>query len=104
MNSKPYFDDISLFIATSRLALNPTSPGAGPGAPSDAWALARRLTALALRAWAVAFERWRVSRQRKAQARQDLANMGERELRDIGLSPSDVATAVEKSWTRGSSL
>jgi uncharacterized protein YjiS (DUF1127 family) len=104
MNRKPYFDDSSLFIATSRLALNPTFSGTAPGASSDAWATARHLTALALRAWAIAFERWRVSRQRKAQARQDLANMGERELRDIGLSPGDVSTAAEKSWSRGSSL
>ena len=104
MNRKPYFDDISLFIATSTLALNPTFSGTAPGAPSDAWATARRLTALALRAWAVAFERWCVNRQRAAQARQDLANMGERELRDIGLSPGDVSTAVERSWSRSSSL
>ena len=104
MNHEPYFDDVSLFLATSRLALNPAFSGTASGAPSDPWAVARRLTALALRAWAVAFERWRINRQRKAQARQDLANMGERELRDIGLSPSDVAMAVEKSWSRGSSL
>jgi uncharacterized protein YjiS (DUF1127 family) len=104
MDRKPYFDDVSLFLATSTLAMNPTFSSSTPGASSDAWAVARRLTTLALRAWAVAFERWRINRQRAAQARQDLANMGERELRDIGLSPGDVATAVKKSWSREASL
>jgi uncharacterized protein YjiS (DUF1127 family) len=104
MNRKPYFDDLSLLSASPELSMNPAFSRGAAGAPADGWATARHLTALALRAWAVAFERWRLGRQRAAQARQDLANMGERELRDIGLSPGDVATAVEKSWSRGSTL
>ena len=104
MNRRPYFDDFGLCNATPQLTLNTSLSRSTAGGSPDGWATARHLTGLALRAWAAAFERWRVTRQRAAQARQDLANMGERELRDIGLSPSDVPAAVERSWPRGSSL
>ncbi len=58
-------------------------------------------TAQALREVAQHFDAaWRRAR-RDARAAQDLANMSERDLADIGITRADVPRAFDRDWPQG---